>query len=398
MPRSCSAIINPKILIWARTNIGYSIVDAAKKIRVKEEKLSDWENGKKYPTIKQLRKIGKVYKRPIAVFYLSKPPLDFQPLKDFRRLPGQIAGIISPKLKIEIQKAYTRREIAIELYELLEGSIPKFKINGNITDDPDELAKTIRKKLNFSIKKQIEVQNNYEALKLWRSAIENTNVLVFQTSGIDIEEMRGFSIVDKPLPVISINSKDSPFARIFSMLHEFIHIIIGHSGLCDYYEYEKQEEEKRVEIFCNRVAGSLLLPEDQLLNDSLVKSKMQASDFSLNEIYKISRVYMVSREVVLRRLLIVGKITKHIYEKRITEIEEEYLNLPKKEKESRPIPRFRITISNSGHLFIKLLLNNYYVENITSRDLSDYLNTKLKHMGKIESEVMGQSVEFGALN
>ena len=57
---------------------------------VKLQRLEDWEGGVGRPTIKQLRRLGQLYKRPIAVFYLDEKPIDFQPLRDFRRIPGSI--------------------------------------------------------------------------------------------------------------------------------------------------------------------------------------------------------------------------------------------------------------------------------------------------------------------
>ena len=47
----------------------------------------------------RLRLLGALYKRPLGVFFLPKPPKDFAALKDFRRLPGEVAGVLSPALK-----------------------------------------------------------------------------------------------------------------------------------------------------------------------------------------------------------------------------------------------------------------------------------------------------------
>ncbi len=54
--------------------------------------------------------------------------------------------------------------------------------------------------------------------------MENLGVLVFQVSNIPLEVMRGFSISETPYPTIIINRADNPFARIFSIIHEFVHI------------------------------------------------------------------------------------------------------------------------------------------------------------------------------
>jgi transcriptional regulator with XRE-family HTH domain len=80
------------LLAWARTSAGLSIEEAARKVGANAEKLSSWEDGESRPTIGQLRKLAHIYKRPIAVFYLPVPPEDPMPPKDYRRLPGSVAG------------------------------------------------------------------------------------------------------------------------------------------------------------------------------------------------------------------------------------------------------------------------------------------------------------------
>jgi len=79
MSKRIEAIVKPDLLIWARESAGFTKEDAANKLRIKLQRLEDWEAGASRPTIKQLRKLGQLYKRPIAVFYLDEKPTDFQP-------------------------------------------------------------------------------------------------------------------------------------------------------------------------------------------------------------------------------------------------------------------------------------------------------------------------------
>ena len=89
------------MLRWTRESLNLPINEAAKKIRVRPSKLSAWESGESTPTIGQLRKAAAVYKRPLAVFFLSQPPRDFDALKDFRRLPDPTRAVLSPELNLE---------------------------------------------------------------------------------------------------------------------------------------------------------------------------------------------------------------------------------------------------------------------------------------------------------
>ncbi len=69
MARSVDAFVNPAMLEWARRNSSLTIEQVAKKVQVKPERLELWEKGELRPTIKQLCKLGHIYKRPIAIFY-----------------------------------------------------------------------------------------------------------------------------------------------------------------------------------------------------------------------------------------------------------------------------------------------------------------------------------------
>lgn len=398
MAKSVPALINPELLVWARKNSRLTIEQAAKKVPVKKERLELWEQGDLKPTIKQLRKLGHIYKRPIAVFYLSEPPRDFIPLHDFRRFPIDVEELESPKLRFEIRRARDRREIALELYQDLEGELPDFTLKCDLTDKPEELSEKIRDFLGISPNDQFGFRDHYDAFNSWRAAIENQGVLVFQASGIDLIEMRGFSISDIPLPVIVVNIRDYPYGRIFTMLHELTHILLRDGGLCDLAETGNRSiDEQKVEIFSNHVAGSVLVPKNLLLSEDLISEKSHDPEWADEEIYKLSHKYKVSREVMLRRLLILGRTTPDFYRIKRQQFEKEYLKMLDRKTEGFAPPH-RKAISNAGPTFTRLVINSYYQENITAGDLSDFLSVKLKHMGKIEMETMGFSAEFGAFS
>ena len=80
------ALITKEVLRWARETARFSIENAASKINISEKKLHDWESSssEEYPSIKQAEKLAKLYRRPLAVFYLPSIPKDFQTLRDFR--------------------------------------------------------------------------------------------------------------------------------------------------------------------------------------------------------------------------------------------------------------------------------------------------------------------------
>src|SRR5271155_189427 len=117
MVKSPKTIIEPAILVWARTTAGVTVEDAAKYVGTTVAKVEAWEADDDKPSINQLYKLAERYKRPISIFYLSKPPKDFQALQDFRRVADVAAAPPSSTLIYEIRAAHERRLLALGLYE-----------------------------------------------------------------------------------------------------------------------------------------------------------------------------------------------------------------------------------------------------------------------------------------
>ena len=366
--------------------------DAAKKAHVKPERLESWERGERRPTIRQLRELGRVYKRPLAVFYLPIPPKSFEAMHDFRRLPAEARKRKSPELMLEIRRAHQRREIAVELYRELGVSPPEFSATATPSENPEIIGHRLRWLLGITYERQIKWGDPYAAFNAWREAFETLGVLVFQARGIDVTEMRGFSISDRPLPAIVVNIKDSPRGRIFTMLHECAHIVLREGGLCDLEEDAQQNSaEQSAEVFCNEVAATTLLPTEDLLREQIVAAKGKKTQWEDDELDLLSRRYGASSEAILRRLLRLGLTTKQFYRGKRDELQTRYML---RQRRSGFAPPDVAAVSAAGPLFVRLVLNSYYQEKITSSDLSDFLDVRLKHIPSIEEAVFGNPVAF----
>jgi len=389
MPERVEAIVKPALLIWARESIGLSPSAAARKAQVKPELLQAWEQGGKRPSIIQLRKLAGIYKRPLAVFYLAEPPTTFDALHDYRRLPGQVAGVQSPELRLEIRRAQHRRLLAFDLHEELQEEPIAFNAAATLSDEPATLGSRVREFLGITYDEQIEWQTDYEALNRWRSAFEEKGVLVFQATDVEPDEMGGFSIADTPLPAVVMNIKDSPRRRIFTMLHEFVHLMLRRSGLCDLQEeQERPPEEQRVEVFCNRISGEAIVPQDYLLREDVVRARGRLTEWPDQEIDFLARRYRASRETTLRRLLICGKTTEPFYRRKRQEWLDEYQDSVE-QRAGGFAPPFQVALSTAGPLFTKLVLEGYGRQKITSSDVAEYLRIRLKHLSKLERALAG---------
>ncbi len=377
------ALINPQILAWARESAGFYIEEAAKKIPVEPDKLRSCEIGSDRLTIAQLRKLSNLYKRPLAFFYLPNPPQAEIIPKDFRRFPKDQVETLSPNLRLEIRRAKYRRDVALDLFKELEIKIPKLRARISLSDDVYDVGILIRRLLKVSFKQQESIRKE-SLLTFWREKIEDLGILVFSASLIDLKIMRGFSIDKNSLPIIVLNSKDHHKARIFTLFHEFTHLLLHSGGICDLGEQDK------IEVFCNAVAGEVLVPTDWLQNISIVQQHENKSVWNEEEINNLAERFGVSREVVVRRLLAINKTTEYFYKQKREQYQAEYrikIAQEKAEKKSLPIQHHYKVINQNGRKFAKLVLEGYHQNKIGLLDVSEYLGAKIKHLPKIEQSL-----------
>lgn len=379
-PTRSEAIVKPEILAWAREDAGYRLEEAAKKISMNPQKLLACESGEARLTINQLRGLSNVYKRPLAFFYLPAPPKTTVDIKDFRHFSDETEHSLSPALRYEMRKAKSRRELALSMYEDLELTPETFKARASTNESAEIVGKRIRELLQVSFERQVRIKSDYEALRFWRESIEARGVLVFQAS-INKREMRGFSIWDSPLPVSVVNTKDSPYGRVFSMVHELTHLMLRSGGLCDLGE-------DKIEVFCNAVAGEALVPSEFLLQERMVRDNRTNHVWSDESLLAVANRYSVSREVILRRLLSLGKTTQEFYRLKRDEWKKAFELRHAKESGSGGIvlPHVK-AVSTAGKTFVRLVLDSYHQERISSIDAAQYLGVKVKYLSEIEKAV-----------
>lgn len=393
MAKSVRAIVEPTILVWMRTAAGLSIEETAEKIPTKPANVTSWELGEKSPSMSQLRKLATIFKRPLSDFYLPDPIENPIP-HDFRRLPGQVALNYGRELRYQLRSASERRQLALDLATELDQAVPTLDINLKIHRDYESIGTEVRALLRLPSSTQSTWRNSRTAYNSWRAAIENLGVLVFQVTNIPTSEMLGFSLASRPFPVIAVNRKLRPNGRTFTLLHEFIHVLLGQSSICDIDESDQRPpEEQRVEVFCNAVAGAVLVPKKELLAHPIVR---QASNlkhqWSIQEVEEISKNFSVSNEVVFRRLLSIGLATQDQYvgfRQIWGRISDDVAIHDPDADIKRNVPQE--VLSNYGKPFTSLVYSSYENSYTSLSDVSRYLGLRPEKVNKLyELLVRGQ--------
>lgn len=387
--RSTVAIVAPPILQWARKAAGLTPGEAARSLQIKDQKVIAWEKGTERPSMPQLRKMAIVYKRLLSDFYLPAPP-DEAPLPhDFRRLPGDGVFHYGRTLRYQLRQAQQRRDLALDLateQDVAFRELPVIQIAGAT----EGLGDQVRELLQVTLAEQRSWRDPRKSYNAWRARVETVGVLVFQVTGIQPAEMLGFSLTEQPLPIIGINRKLAPNGRTFTLLHEFVHVLLRQSSLCDIEEsFVRSPQDQKTEVFCNAVAAAALVPRAALLSDPLVSPHGQARDWSDDELDVIARNFGVSSHVILRRLLTVGRTTQAFYGSRAA-LWRVYEPAPIKEEDrefKRNMPQE--VVSDLGRPFVSLILESYLTSNLSLSDTSRYLGLRAGQVQKVRELVLG---------
>ena len=163
---------------------------------------------------------------------------------------------MAPELIKEIRRVQRLRGEALDLLEEFGEQKSRSYAHANLADDPEEVSEKLREALGVSFQDQVNWKDNAFARKIWTENIEQLGILVFSSERVNLNIFRGVSIGGDGIPVILLNGQDSDAGRIFTLLHEFVHIAINSSGVCNPFHYPLGERtiDSKTEFFCNRVA------------------------------------------------------------------------------------------------------------------------------------------------
>jgi Zn-dependent peptidase ImmA (M78 family)/DNA-binding XRE family transcriptional regulator len=386
------AHIKGELLVWARRSLRMGLEEAAERLGVPPDRLAAWESGEQKPTINQLRNVARVYRRPLAAFFLPRPPRDLHIPHDFRTVPGHPEPELSPELLTAIRLAQYHRQLAVELAEEETKAAEDLIGSSRLAMSADIVAARARETLGIGVAEQKAWRTRYDALNQWKDAAERLGILVFHFDSVEVQEARGFSLAEVPFPVIALNGRDSPNGRIFSLLHELTHLLLNQPGISDQREYRGVDSpNQRTEVFCNHVAGSILVPRDDLEQIRIVRLAGPDTRWDDDVLGRLAQEYSVSREVVLRRLLIIGKTNERFYEAKRAE----YARFKDQGQTAGFLTIPMRVIRNVGQPFLRIVLNAYYRQVITSSDVSEYVGARLKHLPAIENRLFGRNLLTG---
>ncbi len=250
-----------------------------------------------------IKAIAKELVVPVFTFYMRKLPEVDNILLDFRSENPEYREKTRETLEsIEFSKGIQN---TAKLQKTNRAKIlPHFQIGSN--KDVARFALAIREHLGISIEDQTESRDDKVFYVLCRKKIESHGIFVLHDS-FPREDGSGYCLSDPKHPVIVINTKNQTQGRrLFTLIHELAHVLMGVSGISDPFVRRND-----IERACNRFAGYFLVPKRYAprLLGNLVPAKEPGTD----DVRAASRKLKISQEATVLRLEQLGYYSEGSY-------------------------------------------------------------------------------------
>ncbi|MBU73722.1 ImmA/IrrE family metallo-endopeptidase [Spongiibacter sp.] len=259
-----TANINTDMLTWARERSGISVPDFARRCGISEERLREWESGERKLTFNQAMRFAEKAHVPFGYLFLAKPPEEVLPIPDLRTLEGQGVQRPSAELLDLVKLMMQRQEWYREYLQQHFAEANPYVGRASYSDSVESIVEDIRACLGVEPHPTRGKWDDYYRDLVQR--IESLGILVMRQGNLghhsrplNVEEFRGFAIVDEYAPIIFVNHSDALGARLFTLIHELCHIWIGQSGISDGNTNTHRQEE----VLCNAVAAEFLVPAQE---------------------------------------------------------------------------------------------------------------------------------------
>jgi Zn-dependent peptidase ImmA (M78 family) len=311
MTRGKPIAITKSVLHWAISESGFEPDALAQAIGVAPSTLSAWLDAREQPTLTELRALAAQLKRPLATFLLPRPPRLPRPSVEFRAPPGGGRAELNVAERRRIREAARlQRMLAWITRELGRSApvLPRVTINSR----QEASAEDTRTRLGIMPQQQELWRSASAALHGWRTAVERTGVFVLMLP-MGEDSARGFSLWDEQAPLVALNTSWSAEARIFTLFHEYAHLLTRTSSACleGAYRWPTAKADP-TERWCEEFAANVIIPRPSL-EAFLTGEGLELPVTDTDTVGRIARRFRASMRATALRLIGLDAATWGLY-------------------------------------------------------------------------------------
>lgn len=380
--------IQIETLKWAITQYDISIDDLVKRY----PNINKWLSGEKYPTFKQLFSFSKKTNIPFGFLFLKSPPLIDEMNVEFRTINQKLHASLSKNLRDTLLEMERRKSWMSEYSKKNGFREIEYDISISYDDTPILAAQKLRTYFNLDDFWQDGFKTQYLQFKFLRKIIESKGILVMMNGIVgdnthrvlDIEEFRAFALNDNYSPLIFINRNDTFGGMIFSIVHEFYHLIIDKNNDDILLEDDTIENERKINSF----TAEFLVPSN------ILSQVFEPEGDLFREVDRLADSFNVSTSVIAIRLYKLGLIDVEMQNKIIRDAKY-YFNLSKNQRENQQTGGnyYNTKASRISSRFYISVIHQAETGKIQYTEAFRLLNLKGKTYDRFKSHVYRKSYE-----
>ena len=205
--------------------------------------LPDWLESKEPVSVSfnKVEQLSRALHVPFGALVRSVvPQRRLEPLVRYRTV-GNTSVQPSKNLQDTIDQMRFRQEWARD--ELLESGLDANPLVGSVhgAEYGDDLADALRSTLGLDGRSAWEGGKSSDRFRQLKEQASNAGIMIMLNSQVgstrsrklDLQEFRGFVLIDDMAPLVFINRKDSFDGMIFTLIHEVGHVLLGTQELFD---------------------------------------------------------------------------------------------------------------------------------------------------------------------
>lgn len=370
--------VNAKVLAWAREIRGLDVEGAARLLGISTDELCTYESGGKKPLVGFLRLMSSKYQINFGSLLMPEPlPRETPPIDHRERLGRR-------PLSMDTLLAIEEISEALELFQDIASEIPKIipRLHigeAQLDEDVEAVAARERRKFGVSIEDQRAWRSPDEARRRWRERIEDRGIFTYMISMQAYKELSGFSMLRENVAAICVNDREpTEGAKIFTLFHEYCHLLLRQTGVSD------ENNEDKVERFCNRFAASFLIPRKALIE--AIGDIETPHEFSDADVRRLATRFRVSNRAMAMRLEETGLSPAGFYFKRTAPWD--IPRPPEVEIVSERHPSYlRLRVKRIGKLHAGTVLEALKRHAINSFDASELMGLQPSSFAKVEKAI-----------
>lgn len=345
-------------------------------IKIKFPNFEKWINQETQPTFRQIEKLANYFKVPLGYMFLDKPPISNIIEGEFRTIGNKLPNI-SKNLEDTIYEM-GRKQDWISQYRKDNGW-DKIVLNSeDLSQENNEFifAKKAKQSLNLDDFWYREYNDYRLAYNFLRRKLEGKGIIVMQNGivggnthrKLEMKEFRGFMLYDEFAPLIFINTNDSQAGKIFTLIHEYIHMLFEKDDIFIDKDL-KIDNDLDLEYRINKITAEFLMPK------SHIRSEWNSNENSLSQIENLSILFNVSKIALAIRLETLGMINRSLINK-VKEITNE--DLRNKKNQSSGGNYWTTYKSRYSNSFIESVIYGAEAGDISYSYAFNLLNVKAK--------------------